>query len=229
VVGVEALLRWNHPRQGPISPGTFIPIAEETGLIHALGDWVLREACEAAVRWPVDHVAVNVSAVQFRSPHFAPRVLDIVRASGLAPHRLELEVTETVLLDSDDLSTITLEALRAAGVRIALDDFGIGYSSLTYLRKYPVDKIKIDRSFVQNLGTDVASDAIVEAMVSLARALGVEVTAEGVETAQQRETLLRIGCDELQGFLLSPPIKLAEIDARFGTETPQIEVVASAA
>jgi diguanylate cyclase (GGDEF)-like protein len=231
IVGAEALLRWHHPTHGTISPSIFVPIAEDSGLIHPLGDWVLREACRAAVRWPLNHVAVNVSAVQFRSQHFAARVLDIVRETGMAPNRLELEVTETVLLDSADLSTLTLVALRAAGIRIALDDFGIGYSSLTYLRKYPVDKIKIDRSFVQNLGTDSASDAIVEAMVNLARALGIDVTAEGVETEAQREALKRIGCDELQGFLLSGAVSCREINQLFNlSEEPEpMAVIASAA
>ena len=218
ICGVEALTRWQHPTHGRISPSVFIPIAEEAGLIQALGDWALREACKTAVRWPVSHVAVNVSAVQFRSQNFAGRVLDIVRESGLAPGRLELEVTEGVLLNSAELAAITLRALRSSGVRIALDDFGTGYSSLTYLRKYPVDKIKIDRSFVQNVGTDSASDAIAEAMVNLARALGVDVTAEGVETRQQREALTRIGCDELQGFLLSAPVSAAEIDKLLGVK-----------
>jgi predicted signal transduction protein with EAL and GGDEF domain len=218
MIGAEALLRWHHPVHGAISPSIFVPIAEEAGLIHEVGDWVLREACKAAVRWPLHHVAVNVSAVQFRSQHFAARVLDIVREAGMMPNRLELEVTESVLLDSAELSALTLAALRAAGIRIALDDFGIGYSSLTYLRKYPVDKIKIDRSFVQNLGTDSAADAIVEAMVNLARALGVDVTAEGVETDEQRDALKRIGVDELQGFLMSPSVSRQEISQRLHVE-----------
>jgi EAL domain-containing protein (putative c-di-GMP-specific phosphodiesterase class I) len=176
------------------------------------------------------HVAINVSATQFRSQHFAARVLDIVRESGLSPNRLELEVTESVLLDSTESSALTLAALRSEGIRIALDDFGTGYSSLTYLRKYPVDKVKIDRSFVQNLGSDTASDAIVEAIVNLARALGVEVTAEGVETEAQRDTLIRIGCDELQGFLLSRSLSREEVDERLGVERGADEgVVASAA
>jgi EAL domain-containing protein (putative c-di-GMP-specific phosphodiesterase class I) len=230
MVGVEALIRWHHPRHGTISPSTFIPIAEEAGLIHEVGEWVLRQACKAAARWPHQYIAVNVSAVQFRSRDFAAKVLEIVRESDLAPSRLELEVTESVLLDSDEVATRTLNALRAAGIRIALDDFGIGYSSLTYLRKYPVDKIKIDRSFVQNLGTDVASDAIVAAMVSLARALHVDVTAEGVETDEQRTALTRIGSDELQGFLLSPPISAAAIDRLTAADRPaEAGVIASAA
>src|SRR6185436_1228286 len=218
IIGAEALLRWYHPVHGAIAPSVFIPIAEEAGLIHPLGDWVLRQACKAAVHWPRNHVAVNVSAVQFRSQHFAARVLDITRETGITPNRLELEVTESVLLDSAELSALTLAALRGEGVRIALDDFGIGYSSLTYLRKYPVDKIKIDRSFVQSLGKDSASDAIVEAMANLARALGVDVTAEGVETEAQRDLLRRIGVDELQGFLLSPSVSAKEINRLFDVQ-----------
>jgi EAL domain-containing protein (putative c-di-GMP-specific phosphodiesterase class I) len=211
--GVEALLRWNHPKHGAVSPGVFIPIAEESGLIHPIGDWVLREACLAAKRWPVRRVAVNVSAVQFRSPLFASKVLDTLRETGLEPGRLELEITESVLLDLAEIVEPTFSTLRGAGVRIALDDFGTGYSSLTYLQKFPVDKIKIDRSFVHNLDADAASDAIVQAIVDLARAMGVEVTAEGVETAAQHDALKRIGCDELQGFLLSTPLSTADMDA----------------
>jgi diguanylate cyclase (GGDEF)-like protein len=215
-VGVEALLRWNHPEHGTIAPGTFIPIAEESGLVHEIGEWVLAEACKAAIRWPVRRVAVNVSPVQFRSSIFAATVLGILEQTGLEPSRLELEITESVLLDISEMSTRTVATLRAAGVRIALDDFGTGYSSLSYLHKYPVDKIKIDRSFVQNLDTDVASDAIVQAMVDLARAIGVEVTAEGVETEEQRAFLAGIGCNELQGFLLSRPLPAAQIDRILG-------------
>jgi diguanylate cyclase (GGDEF)-like protein len=212
ICGIEALLRWNHPKHGAVSPGVFVPIAEESGLIHALGDWVLREACLAGKRWPIRRVAVNVSPVQFRSPLFATKVLDMIRDTGLEPHRLELEITESVLLDSAEIATPTFNTLRDAGIRIALDDFGTGYSSLTYLQKFPVDKIKVDRAFVHNLDTDAASDAIVQAIVDLARAMGVEVTAEGVETPTQRDALKRIGCDELQGFLLSRPLTAEELD-----------------
>ena len=211
-VAVEALLRWRHPRHGLISPAVFIPIAEESGLIHAIGDWVLREACGMASRWPSLRIAVNASTVQFRSPRFAAKVQDVLKETRLDPSRLELEITESVLLDSGEVSALSFNTLRAAGVRIALDDFGTGYSSLTYLHKYPVDKIKIDRSFVQNIDSDAASDAIVQAMVDLARALGVEVTAEGVETEAQRSYLARIGCHELQGFLLSRPLEPGQID-----------------
>jgi diguanylate cyclase (GGDEF)-like protein len=228
--GIEALLRWSHPKHGAVSPGVFIPIAEESGLIHPIGDWVLREACLAGKRWPVRRVAVNVSAVQFRSPLFASKVLDTLRETGLEPSRLELEITESVLLDLAEIVEPTFNTLRSAGVRIALDDFGTGYSSLTYLQKFPVDKIKIDRSFVHNLDADAASDAIVQAIVDLARAMGVEVTAEGVETEAQRDALKRIGCDELQGFLLSSPLSVEDMDALLGspvtTELPRVATAA---
>ena len=216
MVGVEALLRWNHPEHGLIVPGVFVPIAEESGLIHPIGDWVLREACKAGARWPLRRIAVNVSPVQFRSPGFAGRVLEILRETGMEPGGLELEITESLLLDSTESSVNALRTLRTAGLRIALDDFGTGYSSLTYLQKYPVDKIKIDRSFIQNLGSDAASDALVQAIVDLARAMNVDVTAEGVETAEQRDFLKAIGCNELQGFLLSRPKPESEIDEIVG-------------
>jgi EAL domain-containing protein (putative c-di-GMP-specific phosphodiesterase class I) len=231
ITGVEALLRWAHPQHGIVSPGIFIPIAEESGLIHAIGERVLREACLAAKRWPVRHIAVNVSAIQFRSPAFARTVFDILRETGLEPSRLELEITESVLLDSAEIAEPTFRTLRGAGVRIALDDFGTGYSSLTYLQKFPVDKIKIDRSFVHNLDSgESAADAIVQAIVNLARAMSVTVTAEGVETETQRALLESIGCDELQGFLLSKPLSVQEIDGLLGTG-PLLEAapIASAA
>jgi diguanylate cyclase (GGDEF)-like protein len=215
-VGAEALLRWNHPQHGIIAPGVFVPIAEESGLIHRIGDWVLREACKVGARSPLRRIAVNVSPVQFRAPGFAARVLDILRETGMEPGGLELEITESLLLDSTESSAGALRTLRTAGLRIALDDFGTGYSSLTYLQKYPVDKIKIDRSFIQNLGADAASDALVQAIVDLARAMKVEVTAEGVETMEQRDFLRAIGCNELQGFLFSRPVAESQIDEMVG-------------
>jgi predicted signal transduction protein with EAL and GGDEF domain len=227
---IEALLRWQHPKHGLVSPAVFIPIAEESGLIHAVGDFVLREACRAGKRWPVPSIAVNVSPIQFRSPRFATKVLDIVREAGLDPSRLELEVTESVLLDMPEITEPTFGTLRAAGIRIALDDFGTGYSSLTYLQKFPVDKIKIDRSFINNLDADAASDAIVQAIVDLARAMRVVVAAEGVETEVQRDALQRIGCDELQGFLLSTPLPPEDVDKILGVPSePELRDIASAA
>jgi EAL domain-containing protein (putative c-di-GMP-specific phosphodiesterase class I) len=230
-VAVEALLRWKHPRHGLVAPAAFVPIAEESGLIHPIGDWVLREACQAGARWPVRRIAVNVSAVQFRAPDFAGKILSILKETGLEPSRLELEVTESVLLDSIDTSARTFKTLRAAGVRIALDDFGTGYSSLSYLHRFPVDKIKIDRSFVQNLASSSGSEAIVQAMVDLARAMRVDVTAEGVETTEQRDFLQGAGCTELQGFLLSHPLPGEQIDRLFGVRTPakRSEPIATAA
>ena len=230
-VGFEALLRWQHPAHGLVPPAVFIPIAEETGVMLEIGEWVLRQACNTAVRWPAARLAVNVSPVQFRSPGFADTVLEILRESGLEPKRLELEITESLLVDNTDLSARIFARLRSAGVRIALDDFGTGYSSLNYLNKFAVDKIKIDRSFVQNLDTSAASDAIVQAMIDLAKAVGVEVTAEGVETAGQRDFLRSVGCDEMQGFLLSRPLWADQVDLLLGIE-PAAEpprAVASAA
>jgi diguanylate cyclase (GGDEF)-like protein len=228
ICGAEALLRWRHPRHGTVSPASFVPIAEESGLIHEIGEWVLREACRAAKRWPIRRVAVNVSPVQFRSSRFAGKVLEILKETGLEPQRLELEVTESVLLDVAEYSSLTLNTLRSAGVRIALDDFGTGYSSLSYLHKFSVDKIKIDRSFVQNLDSDSASDAIVQAMVDLARAMHVDVTAEGVETAGQREFLRKIGCNELQGYLFSRPLPVDAMERLLGLQDDEMQRASAA-
>ena len=205
VSGFEALLRWHHPERGIIPPTTFIPIAEETGLIASIGRWVLRGACAEAATWP-DHVkvAVNLSPVQFRQSFL---VADVVRAladAQIAPGRLELEITESVLIQDTESVVATLMQLRSLGVRIALDDFGTGYSSLSYLRKFPFDKLKIDRSFVQNL-SDADNLAILQAMAGLGRALNVAVVAEGVETAEQAEQLRREGCSELQGYHFGRP------------------------
>ncbi|MHB0728476.1 putative bifunctional diguanylate cyclase/phosphodiesterase [Roseomonas mucosa] len=211
IVGLEALVRWNHPRKGMLPPSHFIPIAEETGLIGQLGDWVLSEACRAAQKWPTLFVAVNVSPVQFQSPDFAEHVIELVRQCGCEPTRIELEVTETVLLQDDEACRTALEKLRAAGFRIALDDFGTGYSSLSHLRRFQVDKIKVDQSFTQNLSNDADSVAIVEAVVSLGHAMGLTVTAEGVETAAQMSFLAAAGCNELQGYLFSQALSEEEI------------------
>jgi len=206
VSGIEALVRWNHPRLGTVSPPVFVALAEECGLIDPLGNWVLRQACAAARGWDVETVAVNVSPIQFRQPDFAERVLAILSETGLAPSRLEVEITESTLLDSSGASTKVLKTLRDAGVRVALDDFGTGYSSLSYLMKLEVDRIKIDRSFVLPLGESSQSYSIVQAIVTMAHAVGVAVTAEGVETREQQEFLTLIGCNHLQGFLLSGPL-----------------------
>jgi diguanylate cyclase (GGDEF)-like protein len=211
VVGLEALVRWQHPTRGLISPEQFVPVAEETGLICQLGEWVLREACYTARRWPDLFVAVNLSPMEIRSNAFADRTLAIIRESGADPTHIELEVTESVLLKDDDEIHRTLKHLRAAGVRIALDDFGTGYSSLSYLRRFQVDKIKIDRSFIQQLGYTADSAAIVTAVVTLGHALGLSVTAEGVETGEQSDFLVAVGCNVLQGYLFSRAVPAEEI------------------
>ena len=213
MVGVEALLRWVHPEQGLLPPAQVIPIAEETGLIIPLGEWVLRESCAAAKRWPELFVALNLSPVQFRTAGFAERVLEIIRETGVRPEQLELEVTEGVLIDDDEMVRAGLTKLRAAGLKIALDDFGTGYSSLSYLRKFEVDKIKIDRSFVQHLGHTVDSAAIIHAVVTLGHAMGLTVTAEGVETGDQQRFLKLAGCNQMQGYLFSRAVPGEEIAA----------------
>jgi len=221
IVGLETLVRWNHPARGVVPPDQFIPIAEETGLIVPLGEWVLQKACEMSRRWPHLTIAVNLSAVQFTTAGFPERVIEIVRQSGADSRRIELEITETVLLAGHQ-AVQTLQTLRAAGYRIALDDFGTGHSSLSYLRQYEVDKIKIDRSFVTHLGqaSSIDARAIVNAIVTLGHALGLTVTAEGVETEDQKEFLSKVGCDELQGYLFSRPLPEEEIAALISTDNP---------
>ena len=206
--GFESLLRWHHPTRGEVSPVEFIPVAEDTGLIVGIGEWVLHEACRHAVDWP-DHVrvAINVSPLQFRSQGFAAIVMQALARTGLPPRRLEIEITESVFLDGEDHVLGLLHQLRAIGVRVALDDFGTGYSSLSYLRSFPFDKIKIDRSFVTHVAADASSAAIVRAIVDLAAALHMEITAEGVEDADQLGCLRGQGCDSIQGFLLSRPVE----------------------
>ena len=208
----EALLRWRHPERGMISPAEFIPIAEDSGLINQLGLWVLNTACAEAVTWP-DHVrvAVNVSPVQFRSPSLALNVAAALAACGLPASRLELEITEAVLIRDDEAALDMLHQLRKLGVRIALDDFGTGYSSLSYLQRFPFDKIKIDRSFIRDIAGPGASSSIVQAVVNIAAASDMTTTAEGVETEQQRNLLYILGCTEMQGYLFSPAIPAAEV------------------
>ncbi|MFB9269642.1 putative bifunctional diguanylate cyclase/phosphodiesterase [Bradyrhizobium erythrophlei] len=208
----EALLRWRHPQHGMISPADFIPIAEETGLINDLGHWVLNAACAEAANWPDHvHVAVNVSPIQFKSQTLALNVAAALAASGLPASRLELEITEAVLIRDDDIALDILHQLRELGVRIALDDFGTGYSSLSYLQRFPFDKIKIDRAFIKDLAGAGASSTIVQAVVNIAAASDMTTTAEGVETEQQRNLLRILGCTEMQGYLFSRPISAAEI------------------
>ncbi|MBR1272258.1 EAL domain-containing protein [Bradyrhizobium sp. AUGA SZCCT0222] len=212
ITGCEALVRWRHPERGIISPADFVPIAEETGLINQLGEWVLTTACAEASTWPDDvRLAVNVSPVQFKSGTLALKVMAALGASGLAAGRLELEITEAVLIRDDDAALAILHQLRAIGVRIALDDFGTGYSSLSYLKRFPFDKIKIDRCFVTDIAEPEGSASIVEAVVNIAAARHMTTTAEGVETEQQRELLRALGCSEMQGYLFSPPRPGADI------------------
>ncbi|HEY4202939.1 MAG TPA: bifunctional diguanylate cyclase/phosphodiesterase [Devosiaceae bacterium] len=215
VIGAEALARWHHPKFGPISPAQFIPVAESAGLIEPLGDTVLRQACEIGGRWPGLTIAVNISPVQLRNPKFPTRVFDMLRETSMRAADLELEITEGILLDDEAIATEALRSFRKAGIRIALDDFGTGYSSLNYLKRYAVDRIKIDRSFISQLGDDKTSLAIVQAMITLAHALGIEVTAEGVETRGQFQTLRDMRCNTFQGYLLSAPIPSEQLAGLF--------------
>jgi diguanylate cyclase (GGDEF)-like protein len=215
IAGAEALIRWTHPRLGQISPARFIPIAEGAGLIEALGEFVLRQACTFGARWPGRRMAVNISPAQLRNPRFPERVFDLLVETAMRPSDLELEITEGILLDNEGPVRDALATFRNAGIRISLDDFGTGYSSLSYLKRYPVDCIKIDRSFVAQIGPGGSSTAIVQAMITLARALDVEVTAEGVETHEQMNVLRGMGCNMMQGFLLASPAPEDEVEAKF--------------
>ncbi|PLR24991.1 diguanylate cyclase [Caulobacter zeae] len=220
VTGCEALLRWFHPERGMVSPGEFIPLAEEIGLIGALGDWVLRAACDEAARWP-QHVrlAVNLSPAQFRDRRLAATVVQALAASGLAAERLELEITESVLLQDSASNMAILHDLKALGVRISMDDFGTGYSSLSYLRSFPFDKIKIDQTFVRDILDDADALAIIKAVLDLGASLGITTTAEGVESEEQLHELRRQGCGEIQGYFISRPKPAMEIAALLGVET----------
>jgi diguanylate cyclase (GGDEF)-like protein len=212
ITGFEALVRWPHPDRGLIPPGDFIPLAEETGLIVPLGEWVLRRACQDAAAWPRDvRVAVNLSAVQFKTSDLVVTVAAALANSRLEPGRLELEITESVLLDKTKGNLDTLHRLKELGVRISLDDFGTGYSSLSYLRNFEFDKIKIDRSFIQQMAEGHQSRAIVSAIAGLGESFGIATTAEGVETAAQLEKLRSEGCTEVQGFLISRPVPAADV------------------
>jgi diguanylate cyclase (GGDEF)-like protein len=212
VSGFEALLRWNHPTRGLVPPSEFIPIAEEMGLIVPLGERILRQACAEAAGWPDDiKVAVNLSPVQFKSKTLALAVTSALASSGLPPHRLELEITESVLLQDNEATLTTLHQLRQLGVRISMDDFGTGYSSLSYLRSFPFDKIKIDQSFVRDLSGKEDSLAIIRAVAGLGRNLGMATTAEGVETREQLGYLRQEGCTEVQGYLFSRPLPARNI------------------
>jgi predicted signal transduction protein with EAL and GGDEF domain len=214
VTGFEALVRWRHPQRGLISPADFIPLAESTGLIIPLGEWILRKACSDAAAWsrPV-RVAVNLSPVQFKHRSLVNSVVEAVTSAGLEPDRLELEITESVLLQDSEATLATLHTLRGFGVRISMDDFGTGYSSLSYLRSFPFDKIKIDQSFVRELSTHGDCIAIIRAVTGLGVSLGITTTAEGVETKEQLELLRSEHCGEVQGYLFSKPRPASEVEA----------------
>lgn len=213
IIAVEALLRWQHPQLGAISPEEFVPIAEETGLIIPLGQWVLEQACQLAITCPELIVAVNVSPLQFLAPGFIDSLMAIMARHAINPQQIELEITEGVLLENEQHALKTIKTLRAAGFCIALDDFGTGYSSLSYLVQFPVDTIKIDRAFTRSLGVRENSATIVESVIKLGHSLGITVTAEGVETEEQRLMLASAGCDRLQGFLLAKPQPAAQLHA----------------
>ena len=216
ITGAEALVRWHHPKHGTVSPAIFVPIAEETGLIDELGIWVLEQACRKAVRWPISTISVNVSAVQLRKGDFAERALAILERTGLDPARLEIEITETSFIENTAHCQPNLTTLRERGVKVALDDFGTGYSSFTHLRNFQVDRIKIDRSFVSSIGAGEEGSSIIQAIIDLAKAGGLKVTAEGVETQQQRTFLSDVGCNSLQGYLLARPMPAKAMDAILG-------------
>ena len=217
--GVEALVRWQHPTLGMISPEAFIPVAESRGLIAPLGEWVLRRACRDARRWPGLRIAVNVSPVQFRNRGFVEMVHSIIDESGIEPQRLELELTEGVLIQDADQAETGMMELRARGVRMGLDDFGSGYSSMIYLRRFAFDKIKIDKAMLASTETRGEGAIILESIISLGHALGLTVTAEGVEQQNQVEFLQKLGCDELQGFYFSEPLPAEAIDMMLSLET----------
>jgi EAL domain-containing protein (putative c-di-GMP-specific phosphodiesterase class I) len=228
-VGVEALVRWHHPVHGKVAPAHFISVAEETGLIVPLGEWVLRRACRDAAAWPEPlSVAVNLSPAQFHDSDIAETVAAILQETGLPAERLELEITESLLINDTEEVLEKLSRLRELGVKIALDDFGTGYSSLNYLARFPFDKIKIDRQFVRNMTRDPAMRAIVKTIVALGKSLAVTVTAEGVESQEQAAMLREFGCPQVQGFLYGLP-GAAEADGKASDNITPIKPQISAA
>jgi EAL domain-containing protein (putative c-di-GMP-specific phosphodiesterase class I) len=222
ITGIEALLRWQHPALGLVPPDRFIPIAENSGLILAIGEWVVRTACVQAKEWRsrglgVAPVSVNVSALQFRQEGFCALIRRALRESGLPPEYLELELTESVLFSSADVMQTVLQELKAMGVALAIDDFGTGYSSLNYLKQFRVGKLKIDRSFIRDVVTDSDDATITKAIITMGRSMAMKVVAEGVETEAQLAFLREQGCDEIQGYYVSPPIGSGEMAALLGT------------
>src|SRR5208283_4367522 len=230
ITGCEALLRWYHPKRGMIPPAEFIPIAEETGLIDQLGEWALRTACAEAVSWPDNiTISVNVSPVQFRNEALGLTVIGALAASGLPARRLELEITETAIIHDEEATLGKIAQLREMGVHISLDDFGTGYSSLSYLQRIPFDKIKIDQSFIENVADNDVSLAIVQAVITVAKARNVITVAEGVETEQQKELLRALGCSEMQGYLFSRPVPVQDLLQFFPTSAQRAAHETSAA
>jgi diguanylate cyclase (GGDEF)-like protein len=223
LAGGEALIRWNHPERGQISPADFIPVAEGCGLMARLGDWIVRTACREAACWPA-HVmlSVNISPMQLKRQGFALNVVRKLRDTGLSPHRLQFEITETALLNDANAARVILQQFKNLGIRIALDDFGTGYSSLSHLRSFPIDTIKIDRSFVREFGHGADSTAIIRAVLDLARDLGMTTTAEGIETAEQLAALAAAGCTHAQGYHLGKPMKRTDFEALIGVAELQM-------
>ena len=218
MIGAEALIRWNHPKHGFISPGLFIPLAEETGLILPLGDWILESACKQIVAWEVQSLAskisvsVNISARQLHQPDFVERVLSALDRTGANPQRLRLELTESMLVENMSEVIAKMTKLKSHGLSFSLDDFGTGYSSLSYLKRLPFNELKIDLSFVRDILKDSSSGAIAEAIIALSRAMGMSVIAEGVETDDQRKFLARLGCHAYQGYLFSRPLPAVDFE-----------------
>ncbi len=229
VKGSEALLRWHHPLRGLVSPGAFIPLAEESDLILPLGQWVLRTACQQLALWQKNpiyshlHLSVNVSARQFRQPTFVADVTALIRTTGIRAHLLKLELTESLVLDHVDNAIAKMTELRALGVRFSVDDFGTGHSSLAYLTRLPLDQLKIDQSFVRNIGRQPTDGVIVQTIIGMARNLGLEVIAEGVETPEQHAFLALHGCLLYQGYLFARPAPLATFEALLSAGVPDFE------
>ncbi|MNV24929.1 Phytochrome-like protein cph2 [compost metagenome] len=216
LIGMEALLRWNHPEHGPIAPDHFVPLAEKTGMIVDIGRWVLNEACRQTQVWHSEHVidwrvSVNASVFQLNAASFYGDVLDALERNALDPEDLCIEITESEAMRNAELSLMTLHRLSAAGVRISLDDFGVGHSSLSHLKRFPVQELKIDRSFISGIAESPESEAIVRAIIGLAKAVGLQVVAEGVETEEQQALLAEMDCDVIQGYLISRPVRPEDV------------------
>jgi EAL domain-containing protein (putative c-di-GMP-specific phosphodiesterase class I) len=216
MTGMEALLRWNHPELGLLGPDRFIPLAEETGLIISIGEWVLRTACRQLKEWegegvPLSKLAVNVSAVQFRKHDFAESLFRILQEYDVSPRLMELELTESAVMQDVEASVAVLKEFKRRGIRISIDDFGTGYSSLSFLKRFPIDSLKIDRSFIFNLTSSIDDSAIVTAIIAMAHSLNLNIIAEGVETAGQLTFLSERGCHEMQGYLFSKPVAAGEM------------------